>query len=206
MTTQKKASGAGDYYFVTGTGVGTAADPFIETVGAAVSAVAGALPAGENHIGEVAGQGKAVKVALVVSTSPAYTAGDSIGGLITIANAARVSAGVAILASIQILDRANQKPTGTILIYDANPAAATLTDNAAVVNSTDDLKVVATIPVATTDYVTINTKAYANLRNLAAVVQAASGTTLYASFTVTSTPTFAATTDMQMVFGFVYVN
>lgn len=164
------------------------------------------LLAGENHIGEVAGAGKGVKVAFTVSTSPAYTAGDSIGGKITIANAVRVSGGVSILASIEILDRANQKPTGTILIYDADPAAATLTDNAAVVNSTDDLKVVAAIPVASADYTTINSKAYANLSGLSRVVQANGSTSLYASFTTTSTPTFTATTDIQIVFDFVYVN
>lgn len=199
MTTQKKASGVGDYYFVTGSGVGTAADPFIEQVSAA-------LAAGENHLGEVAGSGKAVKVALVVSTSPAYTAGDDVGGLITIANAVRVSAGVSILASIQLLDRANQKPTGAIYIFDANPGSATITDNAAFVFSTDDLKVVAQIPVSTSDWVTTNSKASANLSALAREVQAASGTTLYAVFVTTSTPTFAATTDMQAIFGFVYVN
>lgn len=164
------------------------------------------ITAGEAHIGEVAGSGKGVKVALTVSTSPAYTAGDSIGGKITIANAVRVSGGVSILASLQILDRANQKPTGTILIYDANPAAATLTDNAPVVNSTDDLKVIASIPVAASDYTTINSKAYANLSGLARVVQANGSTSLYASFTTTSTPTFAATTDVQLVFDLVHVN
>ncbi len=164
------------------------------------------LAAGELHIGEVAGSGRAVKVALVVSTTPAYTAGDSVGGKITIANAVRISGGVSILVSLQILDRANQKPAGTILIYDADPTAATLTDNALVVNSTDDLKVVAAIPVVAGDYTTINNKAFANLSALARQVQAGSGTTLYASFTTTSTPTFAATSDVQLIFGFAYVN
>lgn len=201
MTTQKKASGVGDYYFVTGTGAGTAADPFIETVGAGGSALA----AGEAHIGEVGGSGKCVKVALVV-TAALYTAGNSIGGKITIANAVRVSGGVSLLASIQILDRSNQKPAGTIYIFDADPSVATLTDKTAFVFSTDDLKVVAQIPVSAGDYVTTNTKASANLANLAREVQAASGTTLYAAFVTTSTPTFAATSDVQIIFGLIYVN
>lgn len=163
------------------------------------------LVASEFHLGEVAGNGKVVKVALTV-TANAYSAGNSIGGKITIANAVRVSGGVSILTSIQILDRANQKPTGTIYLFDADPTNATLTDKSAFVFSTDDLKVVAQIPVTTSDYVTTNSKASANLSALAREVQAASGTTLYAAFVTTSTPTFAATTDMQMVFGFVYVN
>lgn len=153
----------------------------------------------------VSGAGAGVKVALTV-TAAAYSAGNSIGGLITIANAVRVSGGVSILASIQILDRANQKPTGTIYIFDANPTNATLTDKTAFVFSTDDLKVIAQIPVVSTDYVTTNSKASASLANLARVVQAASGTTLYAAFVPTSTPTFAATTDVQLIFNLVYVN
>lgn len=159
------------------------------------------IAAGENVIGKVGGVSASITPTITVSTTPAYTAGDSIGGKITLANAVRVSGGTALLASVMILDRANQKPAGTILIYNADPTAATLTDNAAVVNSTDDLKVIAAIPVAATDYVTINGKAYANPSFDAKVVKAASGTSLFASFTTTTTPTFAVTTDWQMTFG-----
>ena len=162
--------------------------------------------ASENHVGEVATAGKLVQVALTVSTSPAYTAGDSIGGKITIANAVRVSGGVSVLASLEILDRANQKPAGTIYIFNADPTNATLTDNAAFVFSTDDLKVIAQIPVSTSDYVTTNSKATANLSGLARIVGPASGTTLYAAFVTTSTPTFAATADVQLGFGFANIN
>ena len=37
------------------------------------------IGAGENHLGEVAGSGKSIKVAQTVSTSPAYSSGDAIG-------------------------------------------------------------------------------------------------------------------------------
>jgi hypothetical protein len=159
------------------------------------------LLASEAHLGEVGGNTAHITPTVTVSTTPAYTAGDSIGGKITLTAAVRVSGGTALLESIMILDRANQKPTGQILIYNADPAAATLTDNAAVVNSTDDQKIIAMIPVTSSDWTTINSKAYATLRNLGVALKAASGTTLYASWVVTSTPTFAATTDVQMIFG-----
>jgi len=181
-----------------GSGSGTPGDPYV--MGVSQSG------ASEYHIGEVTGQGKGVKVALTVTASSAYSAGNSIGGKITIANAVRVSGGVAILSSIQLLDRANQKPVGTIYIFDADPSAATLTDKTGFVFSTDDLKVVAQIPVYSSDWITTNSKALANLPGLARLVQAASGTTLYAAFVTTSTPTFAATTDVQIIFGFTYVN
>lgn len=164
------------------------------------------ISAGENHLGEVANAASVVTPTITASTSPAYTPGDSIGGKITLTSAVRVSGGVTILNSLMILDRANQKPTGTILIFNADPSAATLTDNAAFVYSTDDLKVVAAVPVASTDYTTINSKATANLSALAREVKVASGTSLYAAFVVTSTPTFAATTDVQIAFGFIHLN
>lgn len=168
--------------------------------------VAIAAPSTEALIGAVVGAGAIVTPTITVSTSPAYSAGDSIGGKLTLANAVRISGGISLLQSIMIADRANQKAIGTIFIYNADPAAATLTDNAAMVNSTDDFKIVAQIPVITSDYVSVNSKAYANLRNIGALVKAASGTTLYASFCVTNTPTFVATSDLQMMFDFMHVN
>jgi len=166
----------------------------------------GALEASEAHIGEVSNGGKTVTPTITVSTSPAYTAGDSLGGKITLANAVRVSGGLSLLQSIMIADRANQKPAGTIFIYNADPSAATLTDNVAMVNSTNDFNIVAQIPVLNSDYVTVNSKAYAKLRNIGAEVGALTGTTLYASFALTNTPTFAATTDVQMMYDFIYIN
>ena len=185
-------------------GAGSDIDPHVpehlESNSAAIKAAVEAMSTA------VAGGGAVVTPTITVSTTPAYNAGDSVGGKITLTNAVRVSGGITLLQSIQITDRANQRPTGTILIYNADPAAATLTDNATVVNSTDDFKIVAEIPVAASDYVTVNNKAYATLRNLGAEVKVASGTTLYASFVLTSTPTFVATTDLQMMFGFIHVN
>lgn len=181
------------------TGAGNDADPHIPSV-------ALAAPSSEAVIGQVLGAGAVVTPTVTVSTTPAYAAGDSVGGKLTLTSAVRVSGGIALLQSVVILDRANQKPAGTLLIFDSDPSAATITDNAAFVYSTDDLKVVAAIPVATTDYITINSKAIANIRNIGAVVKAASGTTLYAAFVLTSTPTFAATSNVQIELGFIHVN
>lgn len=188
-----------DGKFQKAAGAGTDADPHIPSV-------ALAAPSSEAVIGQIVGAGAVVIPTITVSTSPAYSAGDSIGGKITLTSAVRVSGGIALLQSIQILDRANQKPTGTILLFNADPSAATITDNAAFVFSTDDLKVDATIPVITSDYITINSKAVANLRNVGALVKAASGTTLYAAFVCTNTPTFAATSDLRIAFDFLHAN
>lgn len=159
------------------------------------------LAAGENMIGKVAANSTVIQVALTVSTTPAYTANDLIGGKITISNALRVSGGTGTLQSLEILDRAAQKPAGILYIFNADPTVGTYTDNAAPTVSTDDLKVIAQIPVSQGDYVTTNNKSFAAPAFNPKVVKAASGTSLYAIFQTTSTPTFAATTDVQLTFG-----
>lgn len=155
----------------------------------------------ENVIGRVGTNGNVAIVSPVVSLT-AYSANDALGGKLTITNAVRVSGGTGTLLSIGILDRANQKPAGTLIIFNADPTAATITDNLAFVFSTDDLKVIHEIPVLASDYITINNKAFANLSNLGREVKANAATTsLFAAFVLSSTPTFVATTDVQITFG-----
>lgn len=161
------------------------------------------LSATEVVVGATVGKSVVVTPTLTVSTSPAYTAGDIVAGKITLTSAVRVSGGISYLMNIMITDRANQKPAGYVVIFNADPTAATLTDNAAANFSTDDFKVVAAVTVADTDYVVINSKAYASVDVNGKMCKAASGTTLYAAFVLSSTPTFAATSDLQMQFAFV---
>lgn len=134
-------------------------------------------------------------------TAAAYSAGNAVGGKRTLANAVRVSGGTGILQSVTLLDRANQKAAMTLFIFDADPSAATLTDKTAFVFSTDDLKVVAQVPINAGDYVTTNSKAFVTYGGLGIPVKAASGTTLYAALVTSGTPTFAATTDVQLEVG-----
>lgn len=150
--------------------------------------------------GNVGGFTTVIKDTTAVSTSPAYTTGDAVGGKRTIANAVRAQ-GTGILQSITVLDRANQKGGLTIFIFDADPTNATITDNSAFVFSVDDLKVIAQISIAAGDYVTTNGKAVAQVSGLAIPVKAASGTSLYAAVVTTDAPTFVATTDLQIEYG-----
>lgn len=161
--------------------------------------------AGENVMGKVAGTALVVTPTWTVDTA-VYTAGDCVGGIITLANAVRVSGGTSLLYHIHVFDRSNQKPTGNILIFNANPAAATATDNAAFVYSTDDFKQVARIPVTSGDYVTINSKASADLTNLGRQIKATTGTSLYAVFVTDGAPDFVLATDFQIIFKFIPVD
>jgi hypothetical protein len=137
-----------------------------------------------------------------VVTAAAYTAGNAVGAKRTLTSAVRVNGGTGILQSVTLLDRANQKAAMTLFIFDANPAAATITDKAAFVFSTDDLKVIAQINISASDYVTTNSKALVTYGGLGIPLKnAEASTSLYAALVTTGTPTFAATTDVQLEIG-----
>lgn len=149
----------------------------------------------------VIGKSLSVVVNPVVDTS-VYGAGDCVGGKLTLAGVPMSAGGYALLHHIHILDRSNSKPAGRILVFGSDPTAATITNNATFVYSTDDLKQIASIPIASSDYGTVGGKASADLANLGRMVKAASGTTLYAVFVTDGAPNFAASTDLQIIFNF----
>lgn len=150
---------------------------------------------------KIGGNTVVVTPTITVDTN-AYAAGDCIGGKLTLTNAMRVSGGTGVLSGLVLLDRANQKPALEIFIFEADPSAATATNNAAFVFSTDDLKVIAKVVVAAADWTTINSKATAELANLNRFVAAAGSANLYAVIVATGTPTFAASTNLQVRFKF----
>lgn len=143
-------------------------------------------------------------VPTVTVNNVAYTSGDNVGGKLTLANAVRVSGGVSELKSVAFIDAANQKPVLEIIIFNADPTASTITNNAAfVLHANDIAKVIARIPVATGDWVSIDTKGFANITP-SRILKAATGTTLYAALITTSTPTYVNATDLTARFGFEY--
>lgn len=158
------------------------------------------LAGGEAHVGEFDASTKTVKVAPAVQAA-AYSIGHTIGGKLTLANAQRVAGKGVVLQNILILDRSNTKPTGDLLFFDADPTAATITDRAPFVASTDDLKIVARIPVGSGDWKTINSKAYCTLPNLGREIETV-GTTLYAAFVIDAAVTLLTVADFQFTFGF----
>jgi hypothetical protein len=150
---------------------------------------------------KIGGNTAIITPTITVDTS-AYSAGDSIGGKITLTNALRESGGTGVLSGLTLIDRANQKPALEIFLFESDPSAATITNNAAFVFSTDDFKVIAKIVVAASDWTTINSKATAELANLNRVVKASGSRNLFAAIVATDTPTFAAATDLQARFKF----
>ncbi len=154
-------------------------------------ATAPVLVAGEAHVGQVGG------LAVPVSATPAiaaglFHAGDNVGGKLTFTNAMRINGGSGTLQRLFIVDTANQKAPLELVIFSQNPAAATLTDNAAFVFSTDIQYAVARITIPTQDWVTINGIALLHLRNLGIpIVTTGAQRNLYGGLvTLVSPPTY----------------
>ena len=127
---------------------------------------------------------------LTVSTSPAYSSGDCIGGLLTF----QVPPGSFALQSVTVTDVDAQTPALSVIFFESTPAGTT-TDNVALAISTDRLKILGVVAVAATDYVTVGGVSIATVKPGAFTLQPTSGnTTLYAAIGTTSTPTFTNTT------------
>ena len=137
-----------------------------------------------------------------VSSGVAYSSGDSVGGKVTLAGGGLLQGQMGLLNSLLLTDVSNQKAVLEILLFDSDPTAGTYTDNAALALSTDLTKIVARIPVAAADYVTIDSKAVAHLSNLQRFVMPASGqTSLFMAVLTTGTPTYTSVAALQFRFG-----
>ena len=143
-----------------------------------------------------------VSVTPTVSTTPAYASGDAVGGKQTITSACRLSSGDTILQTLTVVDKGNQKQPLTILLFDSDPSAATITDNSAFVFSTDISKLVAKVNVLAADYETVNSIGIATLGNLGVLMKASGSANLFAAVVTTGTPQYASTSDLIFKYGF----
>jgi hypothetical protein len=158
--------------------------------------------AGEIHIGEVGTPCDVISVTPTISTSPAYSSGDAVGGVQTLTSAVRVSSGVAILESLTVIDKGNQKAALTLLFFNANPAAATVTDNSTFVFSTDISKLIGKVNVLASDYETVNSIGIASVKAIGLETKASGSANLFVAVVTTGTPTYLTTSDLSFQYGF----
>jgi hypothetical protein len=166
------------------------------------AASAAAIPAGENHLGEIGGNTFPVTVAQTVTASAAYSANNAVGGLITIAGAKRASAAPGAHLQSVIIDMKSAQTTAIdVVIFNANPTGSTCTDKTAFsVAAADFNKVVGVAHV--TDWTSLGTPSVGQSQNLALPFDLSGATTAYACVVTRGTPTFAATTDASVTFLF----
>lgn len=160
---------------------------------------------GEAHIGETGGNQTLAVIGQVVTAASAYAAGQAVGGLMTISNAARVNAGLGaggtsgMIQSVLISAKSAQSSQIDVLIFRANPTASTCTDKTAVAIAAADFdKLIGVAKV--TDWTPLGTPSLGQSQNLAIPYALASGTALYACAVTRATPTFASASDIAISF------
>jgi hypothetical protein len=147
-----------------------------------------------------AGQPDVIAVTPTI-TAGAYSAGDVLGGRLTIPNAVAAEGGKAVLYSLVVMDRDNEKAEFSVLFYRSQPAQNSL-DNAAFAWGTGDGdKYLGRIDVIASDYKTFASRAVAKPTFQPFVVESDT-TSLYAYVVLDGGPTYTATTDVTLTFGF----
>lgn len=153
----------------------------------------------------VADPHKVVSVTPTVSATPDYAQYDAVGGKQTLTSAAIASGGTVTLESLSVLDASGQSPQFDILIFNADPSSATITDNSAFVPSTDLTKIIARIPVVTADWQLITSGigvAQVSSDKLGQVITASGSANLFAAVVARGAINLASTTDLTFNYGF----
>jgi len=133
-----------------------------------------------------------ITVQPVVSTTPAYTAKDAVGGKLTFANAARTSGGSITIQTAVIIDRSQQMPVLELVLFDRDFTASN--DNAAF-DPTDAELAYCIGVIRISDFSDFNDNAVA-VRAGIGLTAKLEGTDLYGQLVTRSAPTFVATTDI----------
>jgi len=154
---------------------------------------------------QIRGTSWSVKVTPTISSSPAYSSGDQIGGIQTLTGA-MINGGTGTLMSVVVLDKAAQKSALNIWFFKNQPTMAS-TDNAAF-DITDANLVLAEplgfVSIAAADYVDSSSNAVgqASLADAIMVQSAASDGTIYAVVESAGTPTYGSTSDLVFTYFF----
>lgn len=148
---------------------------------------------------------KVVSFVPVLSTSPAYTAGDVLFTKVTVALSRANDIG-AILSSLTVIDKTKQKPAFTILLFDQDVTAAAA--NAANALSTADaIKGLGFVRVTAADYIDYANHSIASFKgptapNLMLSPMATSTNVTIMGILDAGTPTFALA-DLMIRFGMI---
>ena len=154
-----------------------------------------------------------IEVIPTVSTSPAYTAEDQVGGIQTLTNACRSKGAGATLISLTVHDAGKQSAALTVFFFDELPTVASV-DNGAITITDAEMadKCIGTISLTAANYVNVagssivtapasSTGLY--MKSKTDKVSGAASGNLYAVVKTTGTPTYASTTDLTFRYSFI---
>lgn len=158
------------------------------------------IAAGENLIGLVGASDIVVTIAPTVAAE-AHSAGDLLFDSTEIANAVRVNAGTAIVQSITIVDKGDQKPAIKLLFANAQTdfgAPGGVPDP----DDSEALTVIGVVDVPATAYVDLGANSVATIANIGLLLKAGAATTsIWLAGIAVGTPTPASTSDLQIAVG-----
>lgn len=135
-----------------------------------------------------------LQVTPTVSTSPAYTAKDCVGGLMTFSNAVRSSGGSGTLMAVQVVDKDQEMKDVDLVLFDRSITATT--DNA-VFDPTDAelANCIGWVPLGVGMYADFNDNSLLSV-NSVGLDFVLNGTDLIGQLVTRGTPTFSATSDI----------
>lgn len=145
---------------------------------------------------------KVVTATVTGSTSPAYAAGDLVGGVLTFADCLSVLKG-GILNSIKLRSKSVQTAGFKLYLFSANPAATTWTDNAAPNLNAADLPNLIGMYSLTGNDSGLGTMTIYSLDGIGSIIENTASSNLYGVLVTTGTPTLVSTTDLSVSIGVV---
>lgn len=145
---------------------------------------------------------KKIVVTPTVSSSPAYTAGDCLGGLQTLTSAGRAASGTGIVQTVVMLDKTQaQRPAMDLLFFDASVTSAG--DNAAAAFSDADMANcigILNLQAYNAAWAGTPLNSVATLLSVGLPFVSDGSGNIYVQAVVRNTPTLTSTTDL--VFGY----
>lgn len=140
------------------------------------------------------GRTRVITVSPTVSVSPAYTAKDAVGGLLTFASAVESASSAGTITSVSIVDKGQQMAALDLVLFNQTFTAST--DNAIFAPSDADLlNSVGVIPISA--YHDFSTNSIGVARNVGLAVKL-TGTSLFGQLVTRDTPTYTSTGDIQV--------
>jgi hypothetical protein len=134
----------------------------------------------------------------ITIATTAYTAGDQLGPLFTLANAARVTGGGGVITGVRLLDAGDVIGSCDVVFFDSTVSSLAGDNAAFAISDADALKVVGLVQLA--GAYDLGNNRIAQAFNLAVPYTLSGGTSLFAVLiTRTANAIFAAATDIQLV-------
>jgi hypothetical protein len=129
-------------------------------------------------------------------TAGAYTAGDNVGGLLKFKDVAFLNDLEVVITGVTLSDAASQSAATDLIIFSAKPGSSTFTDNAAQAIADAELPEILHV-FNLTSYDSFSDNSSAQINDIRVVVPFTEDG-IYAALVTRGTPTYAATTDIDV--------